>query len=203
MTDLRKSIFRSWRMVNVIVAVGLIVIEFLLRALGLAGFGVTRGVVGAATINLLLNLWRYSSWIDEFASREIVPPVTGLENLPVSEQRDLWRQSWTDAVVRFLPVWLLLFGALWFGIGILAVSLADTFLPAWRPTNILFGVCAGFPAVLAILYLTTLVARLYVRRELPHLCTKCGYDLRGTPDRCPECGTIPADDQRRRITKVE
>jgi hypothetical protein len=66
----------------------------------------------------------------------------------------------------------------------------DTVSPTWYLVFPM-GYAAGLTAVLPLRWS---VGRLVRRRRPrdPRRCASCGYDLRATPDRCPECGTVPA-----------
>lgn len=47
------------------------------------------------------------------------------------------------------------------------------------------------------LYPVAILSAAFMRgRRRAGFCTQCGYDLRGTPDRCPECGTASETDAR-------
>jgi hypothetical protein len=58
---------------------------------------------------------------------------------------------------------------------------AIVMVPAWVPI-VLCGIAPAFALRRAM--------RRW-RRLRTGRCAKCGYDLRATPDRCPECGAVP------------
>ena len=73
---------------------------------------------------------------------------------------------------------------------------------SWNLQSGNFNPPRHFLSVLFPLWITVILTAIlpalwiwrHLRRQLgnENLCTQCGYDLRATPDRCPECGTSPS-----------
>ena len=55
--------------------------------------------------------------------------------------------------------------------------------PIWLPTTLF--------ALLSLTRVAFVIRRYRGSRQ--GRCRSCGYDLRATPDRCPECGTVPTE----------
>jgi hypothetical protein len=61
--------------------------------------------------------------------------------------------------------------------------LKDLYVPYW----LLTALTLALPTTSAVQWIRR---RSRLRHQRAGLCPNCGYDLRATPDRCPECGTV-------------
>ena len=66
------------------------------------------------------------------------------------------------------------------GIAPRSSAVTELWLPHWLPLLLLSAAPLRW----------WMVKRTEKRRSRSGLCVQCGYDLRATPDRCPECGMV-------------
>jgi hypothetical protein len=141
----------------------------------------TRTVVGNWNVGVSCGSLMYVSSV---STVDYKTAAEADDQISVDEPPRLVRVQWIDP----MPMLLLRPGVRDIGVARFVASSWPTrserivLVPCWLAAF----VCAILPAVWVDRRRRRRNAR---RRRDAGLCAKCGYDLRGSPGRCPECGT--------------
>jgi hypothetical protein len=122
-----------------------------------------------------------------YRSYQSVPELAGL---PKDRAKAIFRDcvkkngvGLARYIVTFIPIYL----GIYFLIGpllrVLIPSLGNGFIFCMARSG-----CAGYPAILVFQHFQIAAAIPLIRKRVGGLCLNCGYDVRATPELCPECG---------------
>ena len=135
------------------------------------------------------NIWDISCNRGTVALTSLTPNPVPPENLPIThfDYGSVKAEPWQDLFPYLGQVPQHCFVTLGF------VWVKEDFIPYIPHSSVrVLGVPLLLPLLLLAVPPFLWFRRRRSRRRLgSNHCPSCGYDLRATPDRCPECGTVP------------